>query len=201
MQVTFLLSAEELKSARKAYSRRVHSFLRRAQPWLNLAGLVVLALLLLLEGSQFVRRPRWQLDISSLVFGATWLLLAALDWRRQRRQREFEPDYRDEQCFELEDDGLFRGTTGTAKVKVPWAKISRFAETDEFFLLASPWPWGLEKPEKPSLIKEQDKPVLFILPKRAFASGDVERLRDLLQRKLSVWAKNPGLKADTVLTA
>jgi hypothetical protein len=200
MQVAFLLSATELKTARKAYSKRVHSILRRAQPWVNLAGLIVLALILLLEGSQFSRHPRWQLDIFSLVFGNTWLLLAALDWRRQRRQREFEPDYRDEQCFELEEDGLFRGTAGSPKVKVPWTKISRFTETDEFFLLASPWPWGIEKPEKPSLIKKQDKPVLYILPKRAFASGDIERFRDLLQRKLSVWAKNPSLKADPILT-
>jgi YcxB-like protein len=92
-------------------------------------------------------------------------------------------------------------TEGAGRVKAPWTKISRFTETDEFFLLSSPWPWGTEKPGKPSLLRRQDTPALFILPKRAFNSGDVERLRDLLQRKLSVWAKNPGLKSDTILTA
>lgn len=102
----------------------------------------------------------------------------------------------------MEEDGLFfRGPSEAAQVKVGWTKISRYLETDEFFLLSSPWPWGLEKLEKPSVVRRQDRYVLFILPKRAFNSGDIERFRDLLQRKLSVWAKNPSLKAETVLTA
>jgi YcxB-like protein len=100
----------------------------------------------------------------------------------------------------LEEDALFRGTREAAQVKVGWTKISRYVETDEFFLLSSPWPWGLEKPERPSVVRKQDRYVLFILPKRAFNSGEIERLRDLLQRKLSVWAKNPSLKADPILT-
>jgi hypothetical protein len=200
MRVTFLLSATELKKARRAYSRRMHSFARRAQPWFNIASPIALACIFLLEGFSFFRHPR-RPDVFSLAFVFMWLLLAAFEWRRQRRQRDFDPDYGKEQTFELEEDGIFRGTAETARVKVPWTKISRFVETDEFFLLSSPWPWGIEKPEKPSLLRKQDTPVLFILPKRAFASGDIERFRDLLQRKLSVWAKNPRLKADMTLTA
>ncbi len=200
MRVTFLLTAEELKTARKAYSKRVHSFLRRAQPWLSLASLLAMPLILLFDGLSFIRHQR-RLDIYNLTLLFAFTALAVREWRTWRRHRDFDPDYSMEQTFYLEDDGLFRGTVGMSRVKVPWTKISRFTETDEFFLMASPWPWGIDKPGKPSLIRKQDRPVLFILPKRAFASGDVERFRDLLQRKLSVWAKNPSLKADTMLTA
>lgn len=200
MRVTFLLTAAELKTARKAYSKRVHSFLRRVQPWLSLASLLAMPLILLFDGLSFIRHQR-RLDIYNLTLLFTFTALAVREWRAWRRHRDFEPDYSMEQTFYLEDDGLFRGTVGMSRVRVPWTKISRFTETDEFFLMASPWPWGIDKLGKPSLIRKQDRPVLFILPKRAFASGDVERFRDLLQRKLSVWAKNPSLKADTMLTA
>lgn len=200
MRVAFQLTAAELKTARRAYSRRFHSLGRRAQPWLNLATPLVMAFILLLDGLRFFRHPGHP-DVFDLVFVPLWLALAALGWWRQRRQRDFEPDYSREQVVELLEDGIFRGVSVEQKVKVPWTKISRFTETDEFFLLSSPWPWGIEKPETPSLLRKQDLPVLFILPKRAFSSGDVERFRDLLQRKLSVWAKDPGLKADAILTA
>jgi hypothetical protein len=201
MQVTFQLSSAELKTARRAYARRIHSFARRAQPWLNLAASIVMVFVYLTSGFHFFRNPRWRPDTFTLVLGTIWLLPAAFHWWRRRHERDFDPDYSNEQTFELEEEGLFRGTDSDARVKIPWTKISRFTETDEFFLLASPWPWGIEKPEKPSLLKKQDTPVLFILPKRAFAAGHVERFRDLLQRKLSVWAKNPNLKGDTILTA
>jgi len=201
MQVTFQLSAAELKTARRAYSRRMHSFARRAQPWLSLASSLVLALIYLISGFHFFRHPHRTPDVFSFVLVVAWLLTAVFEWWRWSRQRDFDPDYSNEQTFELEEDGIFRGTVGTDRVKVPWTKISRYVETNEFFLLASPWPWGIEKPGKPSLLRKQDMPVLYILPKRAFGSGDLNRFSDLLQRKLSVWAKNPSLKADTILTA
>lgn len=198
MQVTFLLSPLELKTARRAYSRHFHSLGRRAQPWLNLATSLILALVLSLDGFRFFRRPGRRPDFFELLFVALWLAVAAIGWWRQRRQREFDPDYGSEQTFELQEDGIFHGMEGNAKVRVPWTKISRFVETEEFFLLSSPWPWGTEKPGKPSLLRKQA--VRFILPKRAFNSEDVDQFRDLLQRKLSVWAKNPALKAHTILT-
>lgn len=161
---------------------------------------MVMALVYLIAGLHLFRHQR-RPNICGLILAFTWLLAAAFEWRRQLHQRDFEPGYAKGQTFELEEDGLFRDTVSAARVKVPLTKISRYVETDEFFPLASPWPWGIEKPEKPSPRRKQDKPVLFILPKRAFASADIERFRDLLQRKLSVWAKNPRLQADTILTA
>jgi hypothetical protein len=200
MRVTFLLTEAELKTARRVYSKRVHSFARRAQPWLNIAGPLVMALLSLVEGFRFFLHPHRPPDTFFIALAPVWLALAAFHWRN-RHQFHFDPDYANEHTFELGEDGIFRSTGGTAKIKTSWTKISRFVETDEFFLLSSPWPWGIEKPEKPALLRKRDTPVLFILPKRAFASGDIERFRDLLQRKLSVWAKNPRLKADMILTA
>jgi hypothetical protein len=199
MQVTFLLSHGEFETARKAFSKRTHSRARRALPWLNIAVPLVMALVCLLEGFRFFLHPHRTPDIFSIALTPLWLAIAAFHWRR-RNQFHFDPDYANEQVFELSADGIVRGPDGTARVRVPWTKISRYVETDEFFLLSSPWPWGNQKPEKPSMFR-QDKPVLYILPKRAFDSGDVERFRDLLQRKLSVWAKNPSLKAETILTA
>jgi hypothetical protein len=200
MQVAFLLSVSELKAARKAFSKRIHSRVRRARPWLNIAAPFLMALVFLISGFHFFRRPRRTPDIFDLTMLVIWLVLGAYEWTR-RNQVGFEPDYAKEQTFELEEDGFIRGTAGSAKVKVPWTKISRYVETEEFFLLSSPWPWGMEKPEKPSVLGKQNRPVLYILPKRAFDSGDVERFRGLLQRKLSVWAKNPCLKPDTILTS
>lgn len=197
MQVTFLLSASEVEAAGKAYARRIHSLARRAQPWLNIASPLMMALLSLLEGFRFFLHPHRPPDTFFIALAPAWLLLAALHWRK-RHQFHFDPDYANEQTFELDEDGIVRGAEATVKPRVPWTKISRYVETDDFFLLSSPWPWGIEKPEKPSAFRKQDIPVLYILPKRAFGAGDVERLRDLLQRKLSVWAKNPDLKKDPV---
>lgn len=161
-----------------------------------------MALILLLESFAFFRHRHGPLDLFfSLGLAPVWLLIAAVGWWRKWHRPDFEPDYAKEQHFDLTEEGIFRVTEGTAKVRVPWTKIGRYVETDEFFLLSSPWPWGIDKPAKPSILAKQDKPTLYILPKRAFGSADAERFRGLLQRKLSVWAKNPGLKAETILTA
>ena len=67
----------------------------------------------------FFRHPRWRLDTFSLGLSPTWFLLAALQGWRQRNERNFEPDYSNQQTFELEEEGLFRGTDSAARVTVP----------------------------------------------------------------------------------
>jgi YcxB-like protein len=199
MQIAFLLSPRELEDARKLFMQRTQSLNRRALSWLAVGAPLLLALMYLLaDGINFFRHPGHAPDRFDQALVLVWLALAALSWYRRDQWFNPEPDYGKAQSFELEEDGIFRATEGDNKVRVPWTKISRYAETDEFFLLYSPWPWGTEK-QSPRLGK-QERPVLFILPKRAFEPGNVGRFGDLLQRKLSVWAKNPGLKADTVLS-
>jgi hypothetical protein len=168
---------------------------------LSFTASLVLAVVYLISAFHFFRHPSRPPDFFNLLFVLAWLLLATVEWWRQWHQRDFDPDYGKEQCFEFSEDAILRGTDPTTTVRLPWTKISRYVETDDFFILSSPWPWGIEKPEKPSVFRKQKMPVLYILPKRAFASGDVERFRNLLQSELSVWAKNPGLKADAILTA
>jgi hypothetical protein len=160
---------------------------------------LLMVIVLLLSGFRFFRHPHRSPDIFGIALATAWLVIAVFQWKR-RHQFHFDPDYANEQIFEFDEDGIIRGTEATAKTRVPSTKISRYVETDEFFLLSSPWPWGIEKPEKPSVLGRQDKPVLYIVPKRALNSADVDRFRDLLQRRLSVWAKNPDLKKDTVLS-
>ena len=199
MRVTFLLTATELKTARRSYLRGAHSFARRVQAGLNVAAPLVMALLSLLEGFRFFLRPHRPPSTFFIALAPVWLALAALQWRK-RNQLHFDPDYAIAQTFELDEDGISRESEASVESRVPWTKISRYVETDEFFLLSSPWPWGIAKPEKPSAFRKPDTPVLYILPKRAFGSGEVELFRDLLQRRLSLWAKNPRLKADAILT-
>lgn len=199
MQVVFLLSSRELEDARRLFLKRTQSLNRRALHWLNVGAPLLVALLYLLAaGLNFFRHPGRAPDRFDLVAIPVWLAIAASSWYRRGQWFNPEPDYGKDQSFELEEDGIFRGTEGGRKVRVPWTKISRYAETDEFFLLYSPWPWGTEK--RSPRFGKQERPVLFILPKRAFEPANVPWFSDLLQRKLSVWAKNPGLKADTILS-
>jgi len=161
------------------------------------APLLLAFVYLLADGITFFRHPGRAPDRFDQAAVLVWLAIAVFNWYR-RDQFNFEPDYAKKQSFELEEDGIFRETGSLAKVRVPWTKISRYAETDEFFLLYSPWPWGTEE-QSPRLGK-QERSVLFILPKRAFEPENVGRFSDLLARKLSVWAKNPDLKADMILS-
>ena len=55
------------------------------------------------------------------------------------------------------------------------------------FLLVSPWPF---RPMARAAL--QAKPVVVVLPKRAFSSADITAFRDLSQQHLSIWAKNAG---------
>jgi YcxB-like protein len=199
MQVAFLLSPGEFETARKAFSKRMQSRAKRALPWLNVGFALAMAITHLLAGFRFFLHPHRAPDRFALVLVPIWLAIAVVHWATRHRL-DPEPDYGKEQVFEFGEEGIFRLAAGNTKLRVPWTKIGRYAETDEFFLLSSPWPWGTGKPEKLSILARQKKPVLYILPKRAFDAGDIGRFRDLLQRKLSVWAKNPGLKADTILT-
>jgi len=199
MRVSFWLSTLELKTARNTFSKRVHSRARRALPWLNLAASLLMVIVSLLSGFHYFRQPHRSPDVFDIVIATLFLVSAAFQWR-MRAKFAFDPDYAKEQTFELEEDGLFRGIEGAARVKVPWTKISRYVETDEFFLLASPWPWGIVKLERPTVLGRHDRPVLYIVPKRVLNSSDADRFRDLLQRRLSVWAKNPDLKKEAVLS-
>jgi hypothetical protein len=86
MRITFRLSATELKRARSAYAKSVHSFLRRAQPWLNLATPFVMALVLPLDWLPFLRHPHRTPDTFGLVLTPVWLVLAGGGWWKWRHQ-------------------------------------------------------------------------------------------------------------------
>jgi len=125
-------------------------------------------------------------------------MLAVQSWRMHH---EFagEPDYSEEQTFTVEDDGIFRSTRPGKSVKLPWTKISNYADSENMFLVVSPWPWGAESEPKVSWYAAlRPKPVVVILPKRAFGPGEVGQFRELLDRKVSVWAKLRSRKTLTL---
>ena len=126
-------------------------------------------------------------------------MIAAVGWWRYWHRRDLEPDYAKEQHFDLAEEGIFRVTEGTAKVRVPWTKIGRYVETDEFFLLSSPWPWGIDKPGKPSILAKQVKPTLYILP-TGFRFRRRREISWVAAEKALRLGKNPGLKAEMILT-
>jgi len=124
-----------------------------------------------------------------------------LEVQSWRMHHEFagEPDYSEEQTFTVEDDGIFRSTRPGKSVKLPWTKISNYADSENMFLVVSPWPWGAESEPKVSWYAAlRPKPVVVILPKRAFGPGEVGQFRELLDRKVSVWAKLRSRKTLTL---
>lgn len=63
-------------------------------------------------------------------------------------------------------------------------QVSRFVETEEMFLLISPWPFMANA--RASL---QSKPVVIVLPKRSFTQPDLVAFRALAHEQLSIWAQ------------
>lgn len=191
MQVDFRLTSAEVTEARRVFYCRLQS---RTQRVLNRFFIGVGVAMVTWAAFIFFLNRGHRGTLPDLSLMGTLLIVVGLSLRRRLSEFSSEPDYSQKQTMEFEEEGILRSTWPHTKVRLPWTKISRYVETDDMFLLLSPWPWGMEhNPTRPMRIWRM-KPVIYIVPKRAFASNDVERFRDLLQRRLSIWAENPGLR-------
>lgn len=193
MHIAFLLTQPEISQARRLLYRQLRSRGERLTDYAYLAmsvALFVPTVLLVSRGQ--VRH--WE-DFYSPLLPLVFLLMAAQTWR-QHHQFANEADYSEDQTLEVREDGIFRTTAQCKAVTVSWGKISQYTESADMFVLASPWPRGVATEAK---TRWRDtwlpKPVLIILPKRAFGPNDIEQFRNLLDRKLSIWAKQRSLSA------
>lgn len=193
VRIAFLLTQQELKQARYLVYHRLRTRGERLTDYASLT----MAVALLIPNALLIYRGHmrnWE-DFCFPLLPIVFALIAGRTWR-QHHQFANQSDYSQEQTLEIEEDGIFRATAQGRSVKLPWTKISRYTESEDMFLLASPWPWGTEAELKGTWRNAwMPKPVLVILPKRTLGPADAERLRDLLDRKLSIWAKQRSLRA------
>ena len=188
MRITFRLTRDELKKAQRS---AFLSFRTRTERYASyfciVAAILVLSIGVFLLCNGRTHAATELLPLSPLITAATGL------WRT--RTFATEPDYSEKQRFDLQEYGIFRQPFIGQQMKIPWTKISRYTETKDFFLLLSPWPWGAQAEAKVSWSTSwRLKPVLLVLPKRAFPPEDLFAFRDLLRQKLSVWAQAQNLR-------
>jgi hypothetical protein len=188
MQITFRLTQNELKKARRTAFLRFRSRTERyASYFFAVSSIVLIGLGMLFLCYGRTRAAEQLLALSPVV-------TAGIGFARTRTFAS-EPDYTEKQRFDVQEYGIFRLPFVGTQMKVPWTKISRYVETKDFFLLLSPWPWGAEAEPKVSWSTAwRLKPVLLVLPKRVFPPEDIVRFRILTQQRLSVWARNPNLQ-------
>jgi hypothetical protein len=176
VQVSFQLTPEELKDARQLFYSRVHSRVVRVTPSAAIALGFVIAVAVLLN---IYRHPDGSHTQGLLVA----CIFTSYGFVTRKRLHEFgpEPDYRDEQVLEFVPDGV---GLPTLRCSISWTRFSRFIENDNMFLLVSPWPFR-------SNVRAglQTKPVVIVLPKRAFSERDIQEFRDLSRQHLSIFAK------------
>ena len=176
MQISFQLSEQELKNAKRLYYSRVHSRMIRATCWVAITLGLLAAIVVLVD---IYRHPH-----ESRTGGvAAVCIFTSYGFITRRRLHEFasQPDYRDQQTLKLGPDGI---TFPLLRNNVPWTRISRFVENDEMFLLISPWPFAANA--RASL---QSKPVVIVLPKRSFAKPDLAAFRTIAEEQLSICAR------------
>jgi YcxB-like protein len=191
MHIAFSLAQHELKQARHMLYHRLRSRAERLTDY----SFVAIAVALLIASLPLLYRNHlrhWgDFPWASIAF----LLLAVQSWRRHHQFAD-QPDYSEQQTLEIGEDSIFRVTRSGERIKLPWSKVSQYTESADMFILLSPWPWGAEA--KPKVLWRNawlTKPVLVVLPKRAFEPGNTQQFRELLDRKLSVWAKGRSIGA------
>ena len=175
VQVSFQLTPQELKNAKELYYARVHSRMVRATCWGAITLGLIAAIVVLINIYRYPRQSRAE-------GVAIVCALTSYGFITRRRLHEFasEPDYRENQTAQLGPEGI---DFPLLRFHLPWTKISRFVESDEMFLLASPWPF---KPNGRASL--QSKPVIIVLPKRSFPQSDLAAFRKIAQEQLAVWA-------------
>jgi hypothetical protein len=145
MQVSFRLTRDELKRAKRQAYYRLESRAKRYLDNVPIAAAFIMlgtmVLLLYTHHWQASWNMPWGLVGFSVVFSVG---------RYRKRYSCTDLDYSERQIFEIQDDGIYRSTWPGQRIRLPWTKIGKYAETEDMFLLVSPWPWGTEREPKVS---------------------------------------------------
>ena len=110
----------------------------------------------------------YRIALPSLGLAVFWaLLLFVFPGLRMRYIFKRSPYFNQESSFDISEDGILNENPNMRSQR-NWNLFTRWAENGRLFMIYS-------------------SPVQFVLlPKRSFAAGDIEQLRELLRRKIPV---------------
>lgn len=164
IHLEFVLSKEEFLASQKFFCSSLASRWTR----FNYKGMVPVGIFLMLEaGALFYFHVETFLQVLVAFYGLYLVLnrLLLWPWRRAREFKKY-PDHGSLRTFDIEAGGI-RVKTRFGSAEMLWARFSKFAETDESFLLfAAPR-------------------FLYTLPKRAMPPELLEPLRALLAQNIT----------------
>jgi hypothetical protein len=165
MRIIYRITEEDFMESHRLYvanEKWIRRTSRRINPWLG--GLLVPA------GIGLLILTRQPVNMLISAFGGL-MLYSSFALRRMFRKR-FRGDrrYDNEITTEISDDGLHM-VMSTSDSNVKWNAIIRSLESDKIFML---------------FFAEY---IFAVLPKRAFAPGDVDVFREVLHRNTSVSTK------------
>ena len=185
MKIEFELRAEDGRETRRAYYRHLRSRFERY--FLPCIGLLLMADPVW-EGLEAIASGRGLHHLSRgtiLMFLEGWLLLV-VGWIAARRGplgALRHPGRGGIKTLDIGDDGITIGDPGRFAVSsFPWSDFSRFVETENLFILLSLYPtnaaslFAYRAPAAPAC--------LYVIPKRAFAAGEMEEFRKLLKQRM-----------------
>jgi hypothetical protein len=151
------MEAHDLFRANEEWTRRMS---RRTMPWMG--GLIILLSIVNLSFGKdhFVSVPFGLMGVYFLYCGFALRRFFRKLYRKDQR-------YQHEITADISEDGV-HVVTPTADTQMKWSAIVRFLESDEIFMFFyAEW-------------------VFSVVPKRAFAPGEINQFRELLHRKIPV---------------
>lgn len=185
MRIEFELRAEDGKEARRAYYRNLRPRAERYIYWLMaFVGLIFIAdpvragLRALAAGRSLHNLPATNL----LTFIEGWVLLFVV-WFVGKHGPIYSlrrPGYSGVQELHIGEDGIgISSSGGFAVSSLAWHDFTRIVETENLFVLLSLWPSNASSLFAYGI---RSKPAsLFLIPKRAIATDELEGLRRLLE--------------------
>ena len=159
MNLKYSLTREDYLKAQALFVRNVGLFTR-----VSAYSLPVVGALLIAAGVLNLRNtPR---NWGALVFCVIWGMLLIF-WRRFSLARTFKKEKTLQQAFDvLIDDSGVELSNQNGRTLSRWPAIQKVAESNDLFLLIC------------------GQRTFHVIPKRAFAAGEMEQFRTLLQQKI-----------------
>ncbi len=184
MKIEFEFRVEDGKEARHAYYASLRPRWDRYIYFLVIClGLVLIIGQLCLVWRQVVQGGRNAIGYRDWFQFLLGLLLVFEGWFLDKRGPIYSfrhPGHAGAQALEIGEEGITIGSPDRFAVSsLAWHDFSRFVETENLFVLLTLWPSNVS-----SLFAYRIRSTprsLYLIPKRALASGEVEEFRRLLR--------------------
>lgn len=171
MKIVYRVTEEDFMEARKLFvknEKRSRRLARGRMPWLGV--LLLLAAVILMFGHNLIEAAFLALmGVYSLYCGF------ALNSYFRKLYRN-DPRYKNDITADISEDGI-RFVTPTVDSQIKWSGVIRFLESEKIFMLFyAAWSFT-------------------VIPKNAFAPGEIDAFRDLLRREVSARASSLSVPA------